>query len=156
MGARGIQPKVPRHQKRSSGGLYQGLSVFLWVGLVLLTACSKNAASSEVGSATHARGPLPVELHRDPGSTSVTRWPVTLGVPFREGALHPSTELGIVDDQGQLVPAQVERIATWGDGSVRWVRVSFVQPFTRGRTYYLDKPTRLSAYLKTSARFSTM
>jgi hypothetical protein len=93
-----ILDHILRHQKRSSGGPYQGLSVFVWVGVVLLLVCLQNVASSEVGSMTRTFGALPVQLHRDSGSTSVTSWPVTLGVPFREGALHPSTKLGVVDD----------------------------------------------------------
>jgi hypothetical protein len=100
------------------------------------------SSTSAVGTAPH------IELHRQPGSTAVTSWPVTFGVPFRQGDLTPNTLLGVVNDSGQVIPSQVERVATWDDGSVRWLRVSFVQPFDPGRKYFLRElqtpPTPLS------------
>jgi PcRGLX-like N-terminal RIFT barrel domain len=43
----------------------------------------------------------------------------------------------VVDSLGARVPAQVEPVATWPDGSVRWLRVSFVQSFASKLRYYL-------------------
>src|SRR5437016_4154411 len=78
-----------------------------------------------------------IELLRQQGSTSVASWPVTFGVPFRQGELTAGTLLGVVSDAGQVIPSQVERVSTWDDGSVRWLRVSFVQPFDAAHKYYL-------------------
>jgi YetA-like protein len=106
-------------------------ATLLW--LVACAATSKDAAAT---APTLFPRPL-VELHRHPGSTSVKSWPVTFGVPFRPGALAADTPLGVVDSLGARVPAQVEPVATWPDGSVRWLRVSFVQSFASKLRYYL-------------------
>ena len=56
--------------------------------------------------------PVPlVALYPQQGSSGATGWPVTLGVPFAPGALPAGTPIGVVDDQGRPIPAQVETVA---------------------------------------------
>jgi len=82
---------------------------------------------------------IPIELFRNQGSTSVTSWPATFGVPLARGVLQPSTHLGVVNDLGQSIPSQIEYVADWEDGSIRWIRVSFEQSYSPGRRYYLTE-----------------
>ena len=52
-----------------------------------------------------------------------TRWPVTFGVPFHEGALWNPTRLRLVDGDGRERPCQKEVVALWApEGAVKWVR----------------------------------
>ena len=55
-------------------------------------------------------------------------WPMTCGVPFAKAALQDAANVRLLSD-GREVACQVDRTATWPDGSVKWVLLSF-----RGRT----------------------
>jgi len=107
-----------------------------WATFLCLAALAATGREAVESASTLVPRPL-VELHRHPGSTRVKTWPVTFGVPFGPGALAAGTPLGVVDSLGARVPAQVEPVASWADGSVRWVRVSFVQSFASNLRYYL-------------------
>ncbi|HUW82415.1 MAG TPA: hypothetical protein VMZ31_06400 [Phycisphaerae bacterium] len=52
--------------------------------------------------------------------------PVWTGVPLRRSEVADSASLRLLDAQGRPVPAQFDTEATWSDGSLQWVLVSFV------------------------------
>ncbi|NBC18725.1 MAG: hypothetical protein GVY18_15585, partial [Bacteroidetes bacterium] len=51
--------------------------------------------------------------------------PVTLGIPFAEGDVSAATAMHVVDPDGQALPTQTAPMAVWGDGSIRWLKVTF-------------------------------
>ena len=71
----------------------------------------------------------PIRLTIDDPAGLKADWPLTAGVPFPKGALKSEANVRLVDGAGKEAPCQVDKTATWLDGSVRWVLVSF-----RGRT----------------------
>jgi hypothetical protein len=50
---------------------------------------------------------------------------VTLGVPLPRGAVKDLARLSVLDPGGKAVPAQFEALATWPDGSIKWVLADF-------------------------------
>ena len=56
-------------------------------------------------------------------------WQITCGVPFPKGLVKDETNVRLVNGAGREVECQVDKTATWLDGSVRWVLLNF-----RGRT----------------------
>ena len=52
---------------------------------------------------------------------------VTFGAPLRRGTAADVDELTLVDEGGRAVPAQLWPLATWPDGSLKWVGVSVAQ-----------------------------
>jgi len=51
--------------------------------------------------------------------------PVTTGIPFDPGAVSDLTRLAVFDDEGERVPAQFASLASWPDGSPRWLLCDF-------------------------------
>jgi hypothetical protein len=49
------------------------------------------------------------------------RWPLAISAPFRRGAARPGETLRVVDERGAALPAQTKALATWPDGSLRWL-----------------------------------
>jgi hypothetical protein len=49
--------------------------------------------------------------------------PVRLGVPFARGQLRDETRVRLVDGSERGLPAQVRSLATWPDGSIKWLLV---------------------------------
>ena len=54
-----------------------------------------------------------------------TDWPITSGIPFAEGELASADDVALVNADGTVVPGQFEVMATWPNGSVRWLLVDF-------------------------------
>lgn len=52
-------------------------------------------------------------------------WPVTSGVPLKEGMARREDQLAVFDANGQLVPCQFRTLARWPDGSIKWVLLDF-------------------------------
>ncbi len=50
----------------------------------------------------------------------------TSGVPLPRGTVKDLSGLAILDAKGDAVPAQFEALATWPDGTVKWLLVNFV------------------------------
>ena len=70
-------------------------------------------------------------------------WPLVAGLPFPEGALRDSSEIRIVNADGEDMPAQVDVAASWRDGSVRWALAGFTaSPRGHYRVEYGDGITR--------------
>jgi hypothetical protein len=51
--------------------------------------------------------------------------PVTLGVPFKKGMLQPQVSTKITTADGAAVDAQFMTMATWDDGSTKWLKCDF-------------------------------
>ncbi len=53
------------------------------------------------------------------------RRPVSGGIPIPEGKAQPGSEFRVTTKDGRTVPSQTQILATWKDGSARWVLVDF-------------------------------
>ena len=51
-------------------------------------------------------------------------WPIIASIPFAEGEIKDSSSIRIMSG-GREVPSQVDVVATWRDGSIRWVLAGF-------------------------------
>jgi hypothetical protein len=113
------------------GGLEPGAGYQAWVRVsfgpeVILQ-------SEPLGFTAGARPtPLATQAQRirlqviEPTGAGRPAWPVTSGVPFRQGALASAADVRLLGADGQELPAQFEALAQWPDGSVRWLLVDFV------------------------------
>ena len=97
---------------------------FVFAAALVLTAWAPSAPAGRV--------PLVVN---DPANLK-RPWTLVGGVPFPKAALRDVKRVRVVDAKGRALPAQVDRVATWRDGSVRWAHVSLTAP-TTGR-YFLE------------------
>jgi len=61
----------------------------------------------------------------EPSGVARQGWPVTSGVPFAQGALKAPDASALFDADGRELPLQTEVLATWPDGSVRWLLLDF-------------------------------
>jgi hypothetical protein len=74
-----------------------------------------------------AQGPVvsvPLVLH-SPGACP-GRQPVTVGIPFPRGMLRGPSGARLLGPRGKLLPVQVQSLATWSDGSVKWLLLDLV------------------------------
>jgi hypothetical protein len=78
--------------------------------------------------------------------------PVGLGVPLPKGAVRQAHELAVTDGL-ESISAQLEPLARWPDGSIRWVHVSFLANLNSGqeKDFLL---TRLDASLLSSSELA--
>lgn len=53
-------------------------------------------------------------------------WPLVGGLPFPEGELHDASRIRVVDAEGREVPTQIDVVATWSDGSIRWAQAGLL------------------------------
>jgi hypothetical protein len=51
--------------------------------------------------------------------------PVATGVPLAKGAVKDASSLRLLDADGKAIPGQFDVQATWSDGSIKWILVSF-------------------------------
>ncbi|MEM9664755.1 MAG: T9SS type A sorting domain-containing protein [Bacteroidota bacterium] len=93
--------------------------------LLLLTLLGLAGASGAVAQPLILENTSPLDRFEEP---------VTLGVPFAPGALRPGAEMAVAAPDGALVAAQTQPMALWGDGSVRWLKVSFLSEVGAGAT----------------------
>lgn len=49
-------------------------------------------------------------------------WPMIGGLPFAAGAVSDADQIRVVDERGAEVPAQIDTVAWWPDGSIRWAQ----------------------------------
>lgn len=61
-----------------------------------------------------------------------TNWPVRCGLPIPEGELASPENASVIDSQGTPVPSQNRVMATWPDGSVKWLFLDFNHDFSKG------------------------
>ena len=100
----------------------------------VLLASAARSATLEVGLSV-----------AEPSGVQRTGWPVTSGVPFRQGALVDPGTLTLSGDGGQTVPLQTDVLARWPDGSVRWLLVDFQTNLTAGQRKTLQLRKRSGA-----------
>jgi len=60
---------------------------------------------------------------REPDGLARRHWPLTVSVPFPRGALHRGAPVKLVDERGAGAAVQARPLATWPDGSVRWLLI---------------------------------
>lgn len=79
-----------------------------------------------------------VPLTVDWADNELTASRVTFGVPFARGALSDVANIRLVNDQGEAIPAEVRRTATWDgpEGPVRWALVHTT--LQRDRQYTIE------------------
>ena len=75
------------------------------------------------GTAKKQKIPLVVE---NPHDFALADSPVTNGVPFAQGELGDPAHVRLLDPNNREVPVQTEVAIRWNDGSVKWVRASFL------------------------------
>lgn len=99
------------------------------VGLVLLTGCCR-ASAEEI---TRFRVLEPLQIAR-------RNAPVTGGVPLPQGAARNPREVHVVNEQGQMVPGQLQPTSRWPDGSIKWLLVDLQTDLPAGgqREFQLD------------------
>jgi hypothetical protein len=73
------------------------------------------------GTVTRERAELTV-LHGS--APTPTPWPVSGGVPFARGAVGETTRFRLLDRRGAPLGADFRPLATWPDGSMKWLEVS--------------------------------
>jgi hypothetical protein len=98
------------------------ISVFLVLFGILVVACQPQHAN---------RIPLTVNA-AEQGA------PITLGVPFPQGALISPDHVKVVDSRGNEITSQVTEVTTWepADKSIKWVWVFFFAD--AGKDYFLE------------------
>lgn len=57
---------------------------------------------------------------------------VGLGIPLPKGTVQSIHQLGLVDNK-ELISAQLEPLACWPDGSLRWLHASFLVNLESGQ-----------------------
>ena len=65
---------------------------------------------------------IPIQLTETHGIERVAE-PVRIGVPLPRGWLSAPTDAHLRDESGRRVPAQFRALASWSDGSVKWLLV---------------------------------
>ena len=61
----------------------------------------------------------------EPAGVARINGPVTTGLPFPQGKLAKGTPLALLDAAGKAIPLQTRVLASWPDGSVKWVLLDF-------------------------------
>ncbi|MFH1569758.1 MAG: hypothetical protein ABIL09_17310 [Gemmatimonadota bacterium] len=67
----------------------------------------------------------PAAYIREPSGVPRQRWPVTVGVPFGQGALRDPARLRLCGEGGEALPSSAVTLAAWADGSVKWALLDF-------------------------------
>ncbi len=70
----------------------------------------------------------------EPGGTARVDFPLTVGIPFKQGALSPQAPISVLDEKGRARPVQARVMETHPDGSVRWLLLDYQADFTPFRT----------------------
>ena len=61
-------------------------------------------------------------------------WPVRSGVPIPRGELASANNVQVLNAAGKAVPAQSQAMATWPDGSIKWLLVDFQHDLSNSST----------------------
>jgi hypothetical protein len=70
-------------------------------------------------------------------------WPVRASVPLRRGELLDPRQSAVLDIAGKPLPTQARALATWPDGSVKWLHVDFAA--TGANQYYVTYGSAVQA-----------
>jgi hypothetical protein len=66
---------------------------------------------------------------RAPRYAEAASWPVRCGLPIPRGELTDPGRVAVETDQGERVASQARTLATWPDGSVKWLALDFRHRF---------------------------
>lgn len=100
-------------------GLRPVLGAVAMMAVVGLGVVMINRANGELAGESASRQ-LTFDLRVNDVSGLQEPWPMVGGLPFPEGELDDAARIRIVDAEGDEVPAQIDVVATWRDGSIRW------------------------------------
>jgi hypothetical protein len=99
-----------------------------------MTDCESTNGKSQ----GEAPGSTSVPLLLDSAHRSVSCQPVTVGIPFPQGALRDLGSLQLLDPGARAASVQAQKLATWPDGSVKWLLVDFIAgPLAKGRDSWI-------------------
>lgn len=112
-----------------------------------LSRHTSDPASNRVRLRIHSRA-----SHRATGIE-----PLTLGLPFGRAQCRPEHTVSLHDDAGRPVPVQTRALATWDDGSIKWMLVDFPHDHDRGSagvdlTWHSTPPAEPAAAIATIDR----
>lgn len=96
--------------------------IALFIGLLAIAVPSLHAAD---------RVPITIEAHA-PGA------PITVGIPFPQGALYAPDHVRVLTEDGTEIPSQITEVTSWApaDSSLKWIWVFFFAD--DGNTYELE------------------
>ena len=63
--------------------------------------------------------------------TRGANWPVRAGLPIPQGELADPQRATVTDTAGRQLPSQNRALATWPDGSVKWLYLDFTHDFSK-------------------------
>lgn len=107
-------------------------------------------AAGEAREPERGRVPLVVQPQKTPDGT----WPVTMGVPFPNGALRSAENVRLLDPRGAVAPCQVRVTARWTPkGYVKWLLLDFLAHLDAQKitTYQLEYGTEVRRPVATSS-----
>ena len=83
------------------------------------------------------RVPVTVEA---PAFEGGANWPVRAGLPIPQGELANAQNATVTDAAGRPLPSQNRALATWPDGSVKWLYLDFMHDFSKSpkQTYGVE------------------
>ena len=73
-----------------------------------------------------APGSLSIPLIVQSAGPASAQQPVTVGVPFPRGVFGDDASLSLLDSLGKPVALQLNPLARWSDGSVKWMLLDFI------------------------------
>ena len=89
------------------------------------------------GAVERKRVPVTVEA---PAFAGGANWPVRAGLPIPEGELADPQRATVTDNAGLQLASQNRALATWPDGSVKWLYLDFTHDFSKTpkETYFVE------------------
>ena len=94
----------------------------------LFNAARRTPGRLARGSVERKRVPLTVEA---PAFEGGANWPVRAGLPIPQGELADPQQAAVTDAAGRRLPSQNRALATWPDGSVKWLYLDFTHDFSK-------------------------
>lgn len=73
---------------------------------------------------TPSNAVIPIGVE-DGSGVSRVNWPVRCGVPLAQGIAKTDTQFELIAPDGKAIPVSTAVSATWMDGSIKWLQVSF-------------------------------
>ncbi len=70
----------------------------------------------------------------EPSGVQRDGWPVTSGIPLKQGELGNDRRTALFDAKGHEVPLQTEILSRWPDGTIRWLLLDFQVDLSAGQS----------------------
>lgn len=61
----------------------------------------------------------------EPSGIQRSNWPVSRGIPFKEGTLKDPSLVVLLDQNNEPLPIQTRILSSWPDGSIKWLWIHF-------------------------------